>query len=395
MEFFVDARAAANCAPALFLGAALALGACAQRGQGEADLSTIGDAPESFGTLPDGRAVGMLTLTNANGVEIRTIEYGAIIVSIEVPDRNGNLADVTLGYDTLEGYLGDSLYFGAIVGRYGNRIAGGRFEIDGAVSTLATNNGPNHLHGGNRGFDKVLWNGEATGTDSVTFTYLSVDGEEGYPGNLDVEVTYRLTDNDELSIDYHAVTDAPTPVNLTQHSYFNLADAGDVLGHDLWINAERYTPIDATSIPTGELAPVVGTPFDFTTTAPIGSRIEADHEQLRHGRGYDHNFVLDGGAAGDVESLVHAASVYEPSSGRVLNVYTSEPGIQLYTGNFLDGSQVGNGGRRYEHRSGFCLETQHFPDSPNQPAFPSTIVRPDEGYRSRTVLRFSVSTPEQ
>ena len=358
-------------------------------------LTESSSAPESFGTLPDGRDVRRFTLTNANRLRVRAIEYGAILQSIEAPDRDGELADITLGYDTLDGYLGNSPYFGAVVGRYANRIAGGRFSIDGTLSTLATNNGANHLHGGDRGFDKVLWRGEALDLTQVTFTYRSEDGEEGYPGALDVTVTYRLTDDDELVIDYQAVAEAPTPVNLTQHTYFNLAVSGDVLGHEVHINADRYTPVDATLIPTGELATVADTPFDFRMPTAIGARIDADHMQLRHGGGYDHNFVLNTAADTGVAAPMHAAHVVEPNSGRVLDVYTSEPGIQLYTGNFLDGSQVGKGGRRYAHRSGFCLETQHFPDSPNQPAFPTTIVRPGRPYRTRTTLRFSAGQPEQ
>lgn len=343
-----------------------------------------------FGVMPDGRGVEVFTMTNENGIELRAITYGAIIVSVRVPDRNGRLDDVVLGFDDLEGYLRDSPYFGAIVGRYANRIANGRFTLDGHEHSLTTNNGPNHLHGGLRGFDKVVWEAEPFESDSgagVVFSYLSPDGEEGYPGNLSVRVTYLLTPDDELVVDYLTTTDRATPVNLSQHSYFNLVgDARrDVLGHVLTINASHFTPVDATLIPTGEIAPVTGTPFDFKEPTPIGARIEDDDEQLGFGGGYDHNFVLDR----ESEGLTHAARVEEPTSGRVLDIFTTEPGLQFYSGNFLDGSIKGKSGRVYGHRFGFCLETQHFPDSPNHPTFPSTILRPGEEYRSRTVFAFS------
>lgn len=344
-----------------------------------------------FGVTEAGDSVDLFTLTNAQGIEVRTITYGAIIVSLQTPDRNGRLDDIVLGFEDLDGYLEGSPYFGAIVGRYGNRIAGGRFTLDGREYRLATNNGPNHLHGGVRGFDKVVWSAESSGTDStaaVTFTYTSPSGEEGYPGRLVARVTYTLDNKDQLRVDYHATTDAATPINLTQHSYFNLAGAGsgDILGHHLMIAADRYTPVDSTLIPIGQIAPVEGTPFDFRTPTAIGARIDARHEQLRRGGGYDHNFVLDRAAPG----LLLAARVYEPSTGRTLEISTTEPGIQFYSGNFLDGTITGKGGRVYGHRSGFCLETQHFPDSPNQPSFPSTILRPGEDYRSTTVFAFGV-----
>jgi aldose 1-epimerase len=343
----------------------------------------------AFGRLPDGRPVESFTLTNAGGVELRAISYGAIIVSLRVPDREGRLDDVVLGHDDLEGYLAKSAYFGALVGRYGNRIAGGRFTLDGRTYTLATNNGPNHLHGGVRGFDKQLWKAEPferPGATGIVFTRVSPDGEEGYPGNLDVRVTYTLTDGNEVSFEYFATTDKPTVVNLTQHSYFNLAGDGkrDVLGHELTIDADRFTPVDKTLIPTGVLAPVAGTPFDFRKPAGIGARIGADDEQIRNGGGYDHNFVLNRRG----EGLSRAARVFEPTTGRTMDVATTEPGVQFYSGNFLDGSIKGKGGRAYARRYGFCLETQHFPDSPNKPAFPSTVVRPGQEYRSKTVLTF-------
>ncbi len=349
-----------------------------------------------FGTLPDGTAVDLFTLTNAQGVEVRAITYGGIIVSIRVPDREGRLDDVVLGYDTLDGYVARNPYFGCITGRYANRIAKARFTLEGRTYRLAANDGPNHLHGGVRGFDKVVWRGEPlqeADRVGVVFSRTSPDGEEGYPGTLDVRVTYALTDANELRVEYEATTDKPTPVNLTQHTYFNLKGegSGDVLGHVLAIDADRYTPVDETLIPTGALEPVDGTPFDFRTPAPIGARIAADHEQIRRGRGYDHNFVLR--RAGD--GLVRAARVVEPTTGRTLEVWTTEPGLQFYSGNFLDGTIRGKGGHVYGHRSGFCLETQHFPDSPNQPQFPSTILRPGERYHSTTVFRFGVERGER
>jgi aldose 1-epimerase len=333
----------------------------------------------------------MITLKNARGMEVRVIPYGGIVTSIRVPDRNGRFDDVVLGYDDAESYRrNNEPYMGAIIGRYANRIAKGMFTLDGQIYQLATNNRPNHLHGGNKGFDKVVWQAEefrnAAGA-GILLRYTSADGEENYPGTLKVQVTYTLSDNNELIIDYVATTDRATPINLTHHSYFNLTSANrDVLDHELTINADHYTPIDPTSIPTGEIAPVEGTPFDFRKPISIGARIKDDNEQLRNGRGYDHNFVLNRQG----EGLVHAAHVYEPSSGRVIDVSTTEPGVQFYSGNFLDGSIKGKFGRVYQQRFGFCLETQHFPDSPNQPQFPSTILRPGSEYRSRTVYAFSV-----
>ena len=353
--------------------------------------STATVSVEPFGQMPDGRVVEVSTLTNANGMEVRAIDYGGIIVSLEVPDRDGQLADIVLGYDNLEGYLEVTPYFGAIIGRYGNRIAGGQFTLDGETYTLAVNNGPNHLHGGLVGFDKVIWDAEpfenATGA-GVIFTYTSTDGEEGYPGRLTARVTYTLTDKNELIFDYHATADKATPVNLTQHTYFNLAGdgSGNVLDHELRLNAKSFTPVDATLIPTGAIAPVAGTPFDFTTAKPIGADIDADNEQLRFGGGYDHNFVVDRNECG----LLHAAQVYEPTTGRVMDVHTTELGVQFYSGNFLDGTIAGKAGHVYDHRYGFCVETQHYPDSPNQPEFPVTILRPGEEYMSQTVYTFGV-----
>lgn len=358
--------------------------------------STAETEPESkralvtadFGMLDD-QLVKLFTLTNASGAQVSITEYGGIVVSIKVPDRDGNLGDVALGYDNLDAYVQDTPYFGAITGRYANRIAAGRFEIDGTTYELPVNNGPNSLHGGIKGFDKVVWKGEPTAPgDGVTFRYVSADGEEGYPGKLDATVTYTWTDANELKIEYLASTDKPTVINLTNHSYFNLKDGGasTILEHELMINADRYTPVaDAGAIPTGELASLDGTPLDFREATVIGERIEEENEQLGFGSGYDHNYVLN--ASG--EELTVAATVYDPASGRVMEVLTEEPGVQFYSGNFLDGHHVGKGGVGYERRSGLCLETQHFPDSPNQPNFPSTVLRPGETYATSTIYRFS------
>jgi aldose 1-epimerase len=351
---------------------------------------TLTRAP--FGKTAEGTPVELFTLTNANGLEVRAINYGGIIVSLKTKDRTGKLGDVVLGYDDLAGYLKQSPYFGAIVGRYGNRIAKGQFTIDGKTYTLAKNNGPNHLHGGIRGFDKVVWKAEPfqkADTVGLVLTHTSPDGDEGYPGTLQARVTYTLNNQDELRVDYHATTDKPTHVNLTQHTYFNLAGDGtrDILGHELSIAADRYTPVDDTLIPTGELAPVQGTPFDFRKPTAIGARIDQPHEQLKFGRGYDHNWVLNrkGSQPG------FAARAVEPRSGRTLEVATTEPGVQFYTGNFLDGTIKGKGGQVYNQRAGFCLETQHFPDSPNKPNFPSSILEPGKEYRTTTVFTFGVA----
>jgi aldose 1-epimerase len=346
---------------------------------------------DAFGKTGDGTPVVLYTLTNKHGIEVRAITYGGIIISLRVPDKNGKFDDVVLGYDSLQGYLTKTPYFGAIIGRYGNRIGNAKFALDGVEYTLAANNGPNALHGGLKGFDKVVWQAEPfqhPDGAGVVFTYLSRDGEEGYPGNLSVRVTYTLTDKDELIFDYHATTDKATPVNLTNHTYFNLAGdgEGDVLGHEVMLNAGHFTPVDKTLIPTGQIASVEGTPMDFTKAAAIGARIEQKDEQLVFGGGYDHNFVINRQG----EGLALAARVYEPATGRVLEVETTEPGVQFYTGNFLDGTITGKGGHVYRRRYGFCLETQHFPDSPNKPEFPSTILRPGKVYESRTVYRFSV-----
>jgi aldose 1-epimerase len=338
-------------------------------------------------------SIKLCKLTNENGMEVHVTNYGATITSIVVPDRNGVMADVALGYNSVEGYINaiDRPYFGSIVGRYGNRIAGGKFSIGGQEYKLNTNNGPNHLHGGMMGFDKVVWNANPTGDadwTGVTLTYRAQDGEEGYPGNLDVTVTYRLTKNNEIVVEYLATTDKPTHVNLTQHTYFNLKGEGegDILGHELEIRADRYTPVDETLIPTGELASVEGTPFDFRKSKPIGGDIAKDHQQLKFGLGFDHNWVL----RDEDQELKTAAVLYEPTSGRTLTVLTKEPGLQFYSGNFLDGRLVGKSRKPYVHRGGLCLETQHYPDSPNQPNFPSTLLNPGEKYQTKTVFRFSV-----
>jgi len=337
----------------------------------------------------------LFTLTNPNGVTMEVTNFGGIITSLRVPDRTGNLEDVVLGFDSVSTYTSDAYlaanpHFGALIGRYGNRIAEAEFTLDGETYTLEANNGPNHLHGGTEGFDVLAWQAESFqkgDSVGVVLSHTSPDGHGGYPGRLDVEVTYTLTPDDAVVFDYHATTTKATPVNLTQHSYFNLDGAGDgsILDHELTINAERFTPVDSTLIPTGELRPVDGTPFDFTDPTPIGARIDADNQQLEHGGGYDHNFVL---ADQPSDTLRLAARVYEPDTGRLMTVRTTEPGMQFYSGNFLDGSFSGEGGG-YGRRSGLALETQHFPDSPNKPNFPSTILQPDEEYRTRTVYQFS------
>jgi len=336
--------------------------------------------------------IRQFTLKNKTGMTVKVSNYGATITSISVPDRDGEMADVALGYDNAEQYINavDKPYFGAVVGRYGNRIAKGAFTIDGESYSLAINNGVNHLHGGVVGFDKVIWDAQSLEDNGIALTYQAKDREEGYPGNLTVTVTYRLSDDNELSVDYLATTDKPTHVNLTQHTYFNLKGEGEgtILDHQLLLNADRYTPVDEGLIPTGELASVTDTPFDFTTAKPIGQEIDAEDPQLQMGGGYDHNWVLTRDPAD--EGLQLAAEVFEPESGRVLRVLTTEPGIQFYTGNFLDGRLIGKSGNPYLHRGGFCLETQHFPDSPNQPEFPSTRLDPGETYESKTVFKFSV-----
>ncbi len=342
--------------------------------------------------VEDFDSIQLYTLTNRQGMKVKITNYGAIITSIMVPDRDGKMADVALGYDRVEDYINavDKPYFGAIVGRYGNRIAEGAFTLDGETYTLAINNPPNHLHGGVIGFDKVVWGARLTrgsGWQGVELKYRAKDKEEGYPGNLDVTVTYKLTDKNELRVEYQATTDKATPVNLTQHSYFNLKGEGEgtILDHELMISAKQYTPVDEGLIPTGELPDVAGTPFDFTSPKPIGRDIGQEDQQLEYGLGYDHNFVLDKSEG----EMSLAARVHEPTTGRILEIRTTEPGIQFYCGNFLDGRLKGKSGKPYVHRGGFCLETQHYPDSPNQPNFPSTILKPGDVYQSTTVFKFS------
>ena len=345
---------------------------------------------EDFGNMPDGTSVELYTLSNSKGMRVKIITYGGIVTSIEVPDAAGKAGDVVLGYDNLDDYVKNNPYFGCIVGRYGNRIGAGKFTLDGVEYKLATNNGPNHLHGGLKGFDKVVWKAEefknADGV-GVKLTYTSKDMEEGYPGNLDILVTYTLTEKNELKIYYEATTDKATPVNMTNHSYFNLAGQGngDILGHELMINADKCTPVDEGLIPTGELMPVKGTVMDFTKPIAVGARINSDYEQIKFGGGYDHNWVLN--KKGDELSL--AAKVIEPTTGRIMEVYTTEPAIQFYAGNFLDGTITGKEGKVYKHRYAFCLETQHYPDSPNKPEFPSTILNPGDKYETTTIYKFS------
>lgn len=340
--------------------------------------------PAKYGTTKEGTMVEQYTLTNAKGATVKFINLGAIITELHVPDRDGKLADVVLGFDDLESYQTKNPFFGCVAGRVANRIAGGKFTLDGVTYKLATNNGPNHLHGGLKGFDKVVWTGKTVGTDGVEFTYVSKDGEEGYPGTLTTTVTYKFNDQNVLSIAYKATTDKATPVNLTQHSYFNLAGhaSGDILGHELQIFADQYTAADATLIPTGKLEPVKGTPFDFTTPTPIGKNIaKSGNDPV----GFDLNYVLRTGAT----RMRPVAKVKDPTSGRVMECSTSEPGVQLYCGNHLNGTLKGKGGAMYKQYQGFCLECQHFPDSINRPEFPSVVLRPSDEYRQWTEYKFS------
>jgi aldose 1-epimerase len=371
---------------AAFLGLFL-LVACESRSTGTRNVERT-----PFGQTPDGESVELFVMRNSTGLELRAMTYGATIVSLRTPDRNGHLDDIVLGFDSLPGYLQNPRFFGAIVGRYANRIAKGRFTLDSVTYELATNRAPNHLHGGAKGFDKVVWAGAPFENDStmgVVFIYDSLDGEEGYPGNLSATVTYTLTHDDRLIVDYHATTDKATPINLSQHSYFNLAGAGkgDILRHELTIVADSFTPVDSTLIPTGKVVAVAGTPFDFRAPTTIGSRIDQDDAQLRYGGGYDHNFVLNRQG----EGLQLAARLVDPTTGRFMEVHTTEPGLQLSSANRLDANIIGRNGAVYDRRTGVCLETQHFPDSPNQPSFPSTVLRPGEEYRSRTVFVFGVT----
>ena len=361
---------------------------CQQPAKNNPEPGKPGIEKSVFGVLPDGRAADLFTLRNEKGMEIKITNYGGAIVAWTAPDRNGKYEDIVLGCDSLAGYLRGTPFFGALIGRYGNRIAKGKFSLDGVAYALATNNIGNHLHGGMVGFDKVLWTAVPVegSAPALKLTYQSKDGEEGYPGNLRVEVVYTLQSDNALKIDYTATTDKKTIVNLTNHSYFNLAGGGTILGHELVLNAADYLPVDSTLIPTGALRPVTGTVFDFTKPTMIGARIQdtAD-QQIRYGLGYDHCWVLSDTST----NLKPAAILSEQKSGRVMEVLTTEPAIQFYSGNFLDGKVIGKGGAPYAYRSGLCLETQHFPDSPNQPAFPVTTLKPGEVYQSTTVYRFS------
>jgi aldose 1-epimerase len=384
-------RPFARLAPILALGAAVALLAGSASAASREHRPTI--TRERFGVTPDNQRVDRYTLTNSHGMQVKIITYGGIVQSIRVPDRHGRMANVALGFATLDDYIrtGNSPYFGALIGRYANRIAKGTFTLDGVTYHLPINNPPNSLHGGTVGFDKRVWRAEPLqGRNSVALELrlTSADGDQGYPGTLRVRARYTLTNRDQIRIDYHATTDKATIVNLTNHSYFNLdgEGAGTIYDHVLRINADRYTPVDATLIPTGALDPVAGTPLDFRRPTPIGARIRSNFQQLLFGQGYDHNFVLNRGHG---RSLALAARVSDPRNGRVLEMFTDQPGIQFYSGNFLDGTLVGTGGRVYRQSDGFALETQHFPDSPNHPNFPSTVLRPGQTYQTTTVYQFS------
>jgi aldose 1-epimerase len=360
---------------------------CATSPGSSGTVATITGA--SFGATPDGTPVDIYTLKGAGGAEARISTYGGIVVSLKVPDKAGHLGDVVLGYDKLDDYIKETPYFGALIGRYGNRIARGKFTLDGVTYSLATNNYPNALHGGIKGFDKRVWSALARVTaegPTLELHYVSKDGEEGYPGTLDVTAVYMLTKDNALRLEYKATTDKDTVLNLTQHSYFNLAGKGDILSHVVQMPADRYTPVDSTLIPTGQLQPVDGTPFDFRTPTAIGARIQQDNEQLRFGKGYDHNWVFQK----NIGDLTILARVTEPSSGRLLEVLSTEPGLQFYSGNFLDGTLRGKGGWTYQFRNGFCMEPQHYPDSPNHPNFPSVVLKPGQVYRNTIIYRFSV-----
>jgi aldose 1-epimerase len=368
------------------LGAACFVG-CASMPTPTNTVGTISQAP--FGKTADGTPVEIYTLRNAKGCEARIMTYGGIVVSLKVPDKNGNFGDVVLGYDKLDDYVKNNPFFGALVGRYGNRIAGGKFTLAGKEYTLALNNAPNNLHGGPIGFDKRVWKATTLLTadgPALQLTYLSKDGEEGFPGNLKVTATYTLTTDNGLLLNYTATTDKATLCNLTQHSYFNLAGKGDVLNDLVYINADKFTPVDKTLIPTGELKPVEGTPFDFRKPTAVGARINADDEQIKFGNGYDHNWVINK----PLGKLGLVARVTEPTTGRVMEVLSTEPGVQFYTGNFLDGSITGKGGQVYQRRSGLCFEPQHYPDSPNHPQFPSAELKPGETYQNTILYRFLV-----
>ena len=366
---------------------AAALVGCSDLSQTRVEKGQVNRQP--FGKTKDGIAVDLYTLRNSKGAEAGICNYGGLVIFLKVPDRNGQFGDVVLGYDNLADYIKDTPYFGAMIGRYGNRIAKGKFTLDGKEYTLAVNNGPNALHGGLKGFDKMVWEPKILARSegpSLQLRYTSKDGEEGYPGNLSVTAIYTLTDDNALKLEYTATTDKDTVLNLTQHSYFNLAGKGDILSHQVMMPADKFTPVDSTLIPTGELKPVEGTPFDFRTSTAIGARIGQDDEQLKFGNGYDHNWVMNK----PMGQLGLMARVYEPTTGRVLEVWSTEPGLQFYTGNFLDGKLTGKGGWVYQFRNGFCMESQHYPDSPNQLNFPSVVLKPGQVYKNTIVFKFSV-----
>ena len=365
----------------------LVLASCAPPPAGK---GTSNVEKKAYGKMPDGAPIDVYTLTNAKGMQASIITYGGVVASLTAPDRAGKYADVVLGSDSLDGWIKQTSYLNALIGRYGNRIGHGKFTLGGKQYALPKNNGDNTLHGGPEGFDKRVWTAAESSSaegPALALSYTSVDGEEGFPGTLAAKVVYTLTDKNELKIDYTATTDKETVVNLTNHCYFNLAGQGegDILQHEVTIDADRFTPVDSGLIPTGELRPVQGTPFDFTKSTAIGARIGQDDEQLKFGQGYDHNWILNKGAGG----LTKAAEVYEPGTGRVLEVWTTEPALQFYTGNSLDGTVQGKGGKTYPKRNAFCMETQHYPDSPNHPAFPSTTLEPGATYHTTTVYRFS------
>jgi aldose 1-epimerase len=372
----------------LVLGAGVCLANCAMA----ADKPAGNISKQPFGKTPDGQAADLYTLRNAKGAEATIMTYGGIVQSLKMPDKNGNLGDIVLGYDDLDGYVKNNPYFGALIGRYGNRIGGAKFTLEGKTYTLAANNGPNSLHGGLKGFDKVVWRAVKADVGPkgprLELSYLSNDGEEGFPGNLLVTATYTLTDDNELRLDFTAKTDKPTVCNLTHHSYFNLRGQGngDILSHEVFIKSDKTTTVDKELITTGELAPVDGTPFDFRKPTAIGARIDDPDPQLQFGPGYDHNWVINK----PLGKLGLMARVYEPTSGRVMEVLSTEPGLQFYAGNFLDGTIKGKGGKVYQRRTGFCLEPQHYPDSPNKPQFPTTELKPGKTYKNTIIYRFSV-----
>ncbi|MEZ4827291.1 MAG: aldose epimerase family protein [Bacteroidia bacterium] len=379
-----------NLLNALLIATAALSVACTedQQGQQDAPTDSLSVTVTEWGQTEAGETVHLFTLKNENGVEARVIEYGATLTAFIAPDRNGNMADITLGFDSLSGYLGQHPYFGSTVGRYGNRIANAQFSIDGETYTLAANNGKNHLHGGVEGFGRRMWKGSEINREDavgVELSYTSADGEEGYPGKLEVVTRFLLNNDNELRLEYEATSDKKTVCNLTNHAYFNLGDSPDILNHELMIAADGFTPVDEGLIPLGEIRSVEGTPFDFRAAMPVGARINAEDEQIKFGGGYDHNFVFSGG-----DGLQKRAEVYDPSSGRVLEISTEEPGVQFYTGNFLNGTLTGKNGKVYGYRSALCLETQHFPDSPNQPSFPTTLLSPGETYQTVTVWKVSV-----